>query len=120
MAHAERRGEARHHRQRGGDRGDAQPSGQPVAQRVKLLAHGARVADDTARPIEHPLALRGEAAKARAAVDQQHAHGVLELLDPRRECGLSHPAGFRRAAEMPLAGQRQKEFELIDQGSSRE
>src|SRR5262249_6655379 len=89
-------------------------------ERVKLLAHGTRVADDAARPIEHPLALGREAAKARAAVDQQHAHGVLELLDPRGERGLSHAAGLRRAAEMPLAGQRQKEFELIDQCSSRE
>ena len=90
-----------------------------MTHRVKLLAHGARVADDAARPSEHPLALRGEAAKARAAVDQQHAHGVLELLDPRGERGLGHPAGLRGAAEMPLAGERQKEFELIDQGSSR-
>src|SRR5499427_1443561 len=89
-----------------------------MAQRVELLAHGARVADDAARPSKHPLALGGEAAKARAAVDQQHAHGVLELLDPCGERGLGHPAGLRRAAEMPLAGERQKEFELIDQGSS--
>ncbi len=115
MARAERRGEARHHRQRGRDRGDAQPAGEAVAQRVDLLPHGAGVADDAARPVEHALALRGEAAEARAAVDQQHADRLLELLDAGRQRRLGHAAGFGGAAEMPLARQRQEKFELVDQ-----
>jgi hypothetical protein len=118
MAHAERGGEACHHRQRGRDRGNAQPPGQSVPQRVEFLPHGAGIADDAARPLEHPLAFRREAPKPRAAIDQQHAHGVLELLEPRRQRGLRDAAGFRGAAEMPFAGQRQKEFELIDQSVS--
>ena len=115
MAHAERGGEACHHRERGGDGGDAQPPGQAVTQRLELLPHGAGVAHDAPCPVEHPLALRGEALEAGPAVDQQHAHGFLELLDPGGQRGLGHAAGLGRAAEMPLARQRQKEFQLIDQ-----
>jgi len=50
-----------------------------------------------------------------APVDQQHTHGFLELLDPGGQRRLGHAAGLGRAAEMPLARQRQKEFQLIDQ-----
>ena len=114
MAHAERR-EVRHHRQRGGNGGDAQPSGEAVAQRVELLAHGAGVADDAPRPVEHPLTLRGEAAEPRSPVDQQHPHRALELLDPGGQRGLGDPAGVGGTAEMPLAGQREKKFQLVDQ-----
>ena len=79
---------------------------------------GAAIADDAARPIQHPLALGREAAEAGAAIDQQHAHRRLELLHPGRQRRLGHAAGLRGAAEMPLPGQRQKEFELIDQCDS--
>ena len=41
--------------------------------------------------------------------------GFLELLDPGGQRGLGHAAGLGRAAEMPLARQRQKKFQLIDQ-----
>ena len=51
---------------------------------VDLLAHGARVADDAPRPVEHPLALGREAAEPRAALDDQHAELVLEALQCRR------------------------------------
>ena len=78
-------------------------------------AHRARVADDAARPVEHALAFRREALEARAAVDQQHAHRLLELLDSGRQRRLGDAAGLGGAAEMLLAGQRQEEFELIDQ-----
>ena len=115
MAHAERGGEACHHRKGGGDGGDAQPPGQAVTQRLELLPHGTGVAHDAPCPVEHPLALRGEALEAGPAIDQQHAHGFLELLDPGGQRGLGHAAGLGRAAEMPLARQRQKEFQLIDQ-----
>ena len=98
------RGERRHHRERGRDRGDAQPPGQAVAQRIDLLAHGAGVADDAARPVEHALALRREALEARAAVDQQHAHLLFELLDAGRQRRLGHAAGLGGAAEMLSRG----------------
>ena len=78
-------------------------------------AHRARVADDAARPVEHPLALRREALEARAAIDQQHAHLLLELLDAGRQGRLGHAAGLGGAAEMLFAGQRQQEIELVDQ-----
>ena len=109
-------GDHRHHGERGGDGGDADMAGKAALQRVDLLAHGARVADDAARPVEHPLALGGEALEARAALHQQHAERILELLDAGRERGLAHAAGLRRVAEMPLARQRDDEFELVDHG----
>ena len=91
-------------------------AGEALLQRVDLLAHGAGVADDAARPVEHALAFRREALEARAALHQQHAEGVLELLDAGGERGLAHAAGLRRVAEMPLAGEREDEFELVDHG----
>ena len=111
MALAERRGEARDHRERGRDRGDAQLPGQAVAQRVDLRAHRARVADDAARPVEHLLALGREALETRAAVDQQHAHLLLELLHAGRKRRLGDAAGLGGAAEMPLAGQGKEEIQ---------
>ena len=89
-------------------------AGKAVLQRIDLLAHGAGVADDAARPVEHPLAFRGEALEARAALHQQHPERILELLDAGRERGLAHAAGLGRMAEMPLARQRDDEFELVD------
>jgi hypothetical protein len=62
-----------------------------VTQRVDFLAHGAGVADDAPRPVEHALTLRGEALKARAAVDQQHAHLFFEVLHPAESVGWVTP-----------------------------
>ena len=89
-------------------------AGEAPLQRVDLLAHGARVADDAARPVEHALAFRGEALEARSALHQQHPERILELLDAGRERGLAHAAGLGRVAEMPLARQRDDEFQLVD------
>src|SRR2546429_7366874 len=44
------------------------------------LFRSAAIADDAPRPVEHPLAFGREALEARAAVDQQHAHLLFELL----------------------------------------
>ncbi len=85
-----------------------------VTQGIDLLAHGAGVADNAARPVEHALPLGGEALKARAAVDQQHAHLLLDLLDARRERRLGDAAGLGGAAEVPFPRQRQDEFELVE------
>ena len=63
------------------------------------------------------MTLRREALKAGPAVDQQHAHLLLELLHPRRQGRLGDAAGLRGAAEVPFAGERQHEVELIEHGS---
>src|SRR5581483_8866035 len=81
-----------------------------------LLAHGARVADDAPRPIEHALAFRREALEARAALHEEYAELILELFDAGREGRLAHAAGFRRVAEMPLARECDDEFELFQHG----
>src|SRR5262249_29488929 len=79
------------------------------------LPHRALVADNAARPVEHALAFGREAAKARAAIDQQHAHLFLEVLDAGRKRWLGNPARIGGAPEMPLAGQCQEKLELVDQ-----
>ena len=86
----------------------------PFLQSLHLLPHGARVGDDGARPVEHPLALRGEAQEARGPLHQHDAQRVLELLDAGREGRLGHAAGLGGAAEVALASQRQQIFELVD------
>ena len=58
------RGDHGRYGERGGDRRDADMAGKTVPQRIDLLAHGASVADDAARPVEHPLAFRREALEA--------------------------------------------------------
>src|SRR5262249_49412766 len=95
------------------DRGDAELAGQPVLERLDLLAHGARIADDPARPVERALALRRETDEARSALHQQNAERLLELLDASRQCRLRHPADLGGAAEMALARQRHQIFELV-------
>jgi hypothetical protein len=87
---------------------------QAVLQRIDLLAHGARVTDDAAGPVEHPLALGSEALEARAPLHQEHAEHILELLDAGREGGLAYAASLGRVAEMPLARERNDEFELVE------
>jgi hypothetical protein len=44
--------------------------------------------------------------KARAALHQQHAERIFELLDAGRESRLCHAAGCRGAAEMLLIRER--------------
>src|SRR4029077_6384297 len=89
-----------------------------VLERVALLAQGAAVADDAASPVEHALAFRCEILEPRAAIDQEHAETILELLDAGRQRRLGDAAGPGRPAEMVLARQRQQEFELIDHSLS--
>src|SRR5207247_6233617 len=64
---------------------DAQLAGQPMLERLDLFAHGARVTDDPARPVEGALAFRGETDEARAALHQEDAERLLELLDTGRD-----------------------------------
>jgi hypothetical protein len=77
------------------------------AERVDLLAHGARITDDAPRPIEHALTLGREALEARAALHEQYAERVFELFDGGGEGRLAHAAGFGSEAEMPLARETQ-------------
>ena len=117
MALAIGRSEGFDHGQRHRDRGDAQPAGEALLERVDFLAHSAAVADDAACPFEHPLALRGEILETRAAIDQEDAETLLELLDAGRKRRLGHAAGLGGPAEVLFARQREQEFELIDHNS---
>src|SRR5712691_966640 len=86
-----------------------------MAQGLDLLAHRAAVANNAARPFQHPLPLRREALKTRAAIDEQHTHLLLKLFHPGRKRWLCDPAGLGSASKMPFPSERQDEFKLVDQ-----
>jgi hypothetical protein len=90
---------------------------QSALERVDILPHGARVADDTAGPFQHAFAFRREAVKTRATMHQQHAEHILKVFDARRKRRLADAAGFGGTAEMLFACQRDDEFEPIDHES---
>ena len=78
----------------------------------------AGIADDAAGPIEHAFAFRGKALETGAAIDQQNAERFLELLQPRRQGGLSDTTTVGRAAKMLLARQSEQKFKLVEQSLS--
>ena len=69
--------------ERGRDRGDADVADEAALERIDVLPHGAGVADDAARPFQHPLAFGRKAAKARAALHQKYAEHVFQIFDAR-------------------------------------
>jgi len=109
-------GERRDHRQRRRDGGDAQVAGEALLQRLHLGPHGSRIGDDGAGPVEHTLALGGEAQEPRRPLDEHDAERVLELLDAGGEGRLGHAAGFGGATEIPFTSERQEILELIKHG----
>ena len=88
--------------------------GEPDLQRVDLLPERTAVADDAARPAERALALGRERLEARAALHEEHAKRVLQLLDAGGKRRLRYAAGLGRAPEMLLLRKRQQEFQLVD------
>lgn len=114
MPGTERRRQLCHHRQGGRHGRDLDVAGKALFQRADLLLHGARIADNAARPAQHALAFGRKAVEARAALHQQHPEHILELLDAGREGRLGHAASLRSAPEMPLVGERNQIFELVD------
>ena len=73
------------------------------------------VGQDAARPPQHALALRGESVKSLAALDDQDAEGVFEVLDSGRQRRLGDVAAGGRSGEVLLAGQRDQVLEMLDQ-----
>ena len=115
MTRAKRRRQRRHHAELGRDRRDLDFAGQLVLEAVDLVAHRAGVADDAPRPVERPLALGREALEARATLHQHHAEKFFELFEARRHRRLGDAASLGRPPEMPLLGERQQKFKLVDQ-----
>ncbi len=114
MPLAIKRGQSFDHGERGLNCGDAQAAAQTMLERVDLFAHGAGIADDAACPFKDPFAFRREILKTGAAIDEQNAETILQLLDARRECRLGHATSLGGPAEMALARQRQQELEFVD------
>ena len=73
-----------------------------------------------ARP-QHPpevqgaLALGRKALEPRPALNQHHPEDLLELLQSGRHGRLGDAAGLRRPSKVPLLGQRQQQFKLVNQ-----
>jgi len=86
-----------------------------VLESKHFLTHGAGVANDASRPVQHALAFRGEALKTGTAVDQQHAEAFFQLLHASRQGRLGDPACLCRPPKMLLAGQGKEKFELFKQ-----
>ena len=118
MFGAEGRRQRRDHAQRRGDDGNPHKPGQTALERPDLLPHRPQIADDPLGPFQHPLAFRRQAMETGAAIDEQHAERLFELLDAGGESWLGHAAGFGSAAEALLAGDGDEKFQLIDQGAT--
>src|SRR5262245_53212184 len=80
-----------------------------------LLTHGASIADDAPRPVEHPLAFRGKALKTGTTVDQQYPEAVFKLLHAGRQGRLGHSTDFRRPSEMLFTSQGEEKLQLFQQ-----
>ena len=100
--------------QGGRDHAEPQMPADAALERIDVLAHGARIADDPARPVEHPLALGREAAKPGTALDDHHAELLFEALDGGGKAGLGDAGGLGGASEMPFAGEEEEKLELVD------
>jgi hypothetical protein len=110
-------GENRDHGKRGGDDAQHEPSHQLALLRAdgaKLLLEGLPVVENEMRPLQHPLAFRGEADVALAALDDGDAQFLLQLADPSRERGLRDVAGLGGAGEVLLAGECREILKLAD------
>src|SRR6185312_6185504 len=94
--------------QRGGDRAEAQAAYEPVPEGAHLLVQALHIAKDPACPHQDPLALRRESLESLAALHDEDAELLLQVLDAGGERGLGHLARGRRAREMPLDRQRQE------------
>jgi hypothetical protein len=101
----------------GRDRRDLDLARELVLEPVDLLPHRARVTDDAPCPVERPLAFGRKALEPRAALHQHDAQEFLELFEAGRHRRLGDAAGFRRPPEMPLLGERQQKFKLVDQAA---
>ena len=108
MNRRERCGELRGEWQRGGNGAQPEASHQLVAERADFLMQALDVAEDAPGPDEDPLALGGKALEPLAALDDQHAQFLLEVLDAGGERGLRHLARRRRAREMALDRQARR------------
>ena len=114
---ANRPGDESRHRQRRRDHADRQMARQRtrrIAQRFDLLLQRRPVVENGVRPLEDALAVRREAVKTLAALDDRDAELLLELADAARERGLRHVAGLRGAREVLLTRQRHQILQLPD------
>ena len=74
-----------------------------VLQAENVLAHCARIADETVCPQQDAFAFRRETLKARGALHERCIERLLETLDAKRESRLGNSATFRGTSEMLLA-----------------
>ena len=97
----------------GGNHPDAQAARQPVLRRAREVLQLVHRAQDRAQVARQFFAKAGQPHGARAAFEQGGAQRFLHLFDLHGQGGLRDGAGFGRATEMAVAGQRFKVAELF-------
>ncbi|EGE56132.1 hypothetical protein RHECNPAF_7500102 [Rhizobium etli CNPAF512] len=119
MSFLKGRGDARKHGEGRRNGGETNVAGKTAPRRAHFLSHGAGIADDAPRPLEHALPLRRQPLKPRPALHEHDAELILQLADGGRERRLRNPAFLRSAAEMLFIGKGDEEFQLVDHPVSR-
>src|SRR6516165_7257804 len=102
MAHTKRGRQGCHHAEYGRDRRQLDLAGEFFLQSLNFLTHGAAVADDAPRPIQHTLTLGRKALETRTALHQHYAKYFFKLFDAGRHRWLSDATDLRSPPEMPL------------------
>ncbi len=102
----------RNDRERGRNRAESKPPGQPLAELLQATSHVLGVGQDPLRVLERPLALRGQTDIPVAALDQRSAEILLKQPKRRRERRLGHMARLRRSAEVLFARKSNEILEL--------
>jgi len=82
-----------------------QPSGEPVLRGAGKIAELVDRAQDVANALRELLAKSGQRHLPGAALQQQTAERLLQLLDLHRQGRLRDRAGLSRAAEMTVTRQ---------------
>src|SRR6185437_6527930 len=103
MTHLQGNRELGDQRHGGWNRGNAQVGLRTIFQAEDVLAHCARVTDQTMCPKEDALAFRCEALEPRGTLHKRRVKRLLETLDAERKSRLGDSAALGGASEMLLA-----------------
>ena len=95
-----------------GNRADPKPAAESLVDLLEAAPQVLGFRQDAVGVVEHEPALRGQADKPVAALDDRRPEIVLEQAYRRRQRRLRDVAGLGRASEMLFPGQRGQIFEL--------
>ena len=96
------------------DHADAQPAHQTVPRGAREVSEFIDRAQDVADALGELLAELRQPDLPRASLEQHAAQDFFHFLDLHRQSRLRDRAGFRRAAEMAVTGQRVEIAKLFE------